>query len=450
MARLTGSFSRLVSVIFRKDSQDITLRPNQGTTYTSSQDIQLPPGNLAHVLTSATSSQTLTNKTISGAANTLSNIALSSLSSLATNRALQSDGSGVISASSVTSTQLGYLSDVTSAIQAQLDGKLSLSGGTMTGAINFGGFTGTNLGAPSSANDAATKTYVDTLVSNQLAGITWKAVVRAATTASITLSGEQTIDGVAVLTGNRVLVKNQSTQSENGVYIVDSGSWSRATDFDAVSPLDEINGAVVPVLSGTVNANTAWQETATVVTVGSSNIVFTNFPLGTVYTGGNGITVTGSSIAVNHDGDGLQFNGVQLSLELDGSTLSKSSSGLKVASGGITNTEINASAGIDASKIGTGSVSNTEFGYLDGVTSAIQTQLNSKVTSAATDWVTGDGTTKAFTHSLGTKDIWVTVRDKSDDQLIFVDTITATSTSVVTLTSSEAPGASGWRVIVHA
>lgn len=91
----------------------------------------------------------------------------------------------------------------------------------------------------------------------------------------------------------------------------------------------------------------------------------------------------------------------------------------------------------------------TELSYVSGVTSAIQTQLNT-ITAAnqAHDWITADGTTKTITHSLGTRDIRVEVYDKTDGQTILPDTVTRTSTSAVELTASEAPGAAGWRVLI--
>lgn len=77
--KIFGSISRLVSILFRKDSQDITLRPNQSTTYTQARDIQLPAGDADHELVGKAASQTLTNKSMSGDDNTFSNIGISSL-----------------------------------------------------------------------------------------------------------------------------------------------------------------------------------------------------------------------------------------------------------------------------------------------------------------------------------------------------------------------------------
>lgn len=82
-----------------------------------------------------------------------------------------------------------------------------------------------------------------------------KRAVRVATTANITLSGTQTIDGIAVVAGDRVLVKNQTTQSQNGIYVVAAGAWSRSTDADAAT---EIAGASVAVDLGTTNGGTTW------------------------------------------------------------------------------------------------------------------------------------------------------------------------------------------------
>lgn len=83
-------------------------------------------------------------------------------------------------------------------------------------------------------------------------GIAVKAPCKAATTANITLSGEQTVDGVSVVEGDRVLVKNQTTGSENGIYGVSTGNWQRTRDFDGA--YDVVEGTRVLVMRGTINA----------------------------------------------------------------------------------------------------------------------------------------------------------------------------------------------------
>lgn len=99
-----------------------------------------------------------------------------------------------------------------------------------------------------------------------------KAPVRVATTAAITLYGEQTIDGVAVVAEDRVLVKDQSDQTTNGIYYCQATAWVRAPDFDG--PRDCLQGTLTFVTSGTVNAGTLWQLTSTSPVITTSNLVF--------------------------------------------------------------------------------------------------------------------------------------------------------------------------------
>ena len=100
-----------------------------------------------------------------------------------------------------------------------------------------------------------------------------KAPCRVATTANITLSGEQTIDGVAVVAGDRVLVKNQTESSQNGIYDCSTTAWTRAADFDG--PRDVLQGTQVPIALGSTLAGSTWRVTsANPVTIGTSNITF--------------------------------------------------------------------------------------------------------------------------------------------------------------------------------
>jgi len=163
---------------------------------------------------------------------------------------------------------------------------------TITGSWTFN--TGVVGATPTAASHLATKQYVD----NAVNGLSWKHSVKVGTTANITLSGTQTIDGVAVVAGNRVLVKDQTTASENGVYVVAAGAWARSTDFDEVSPIDEINSAAVFIEQGATQADTGWTQTATVTTVGSDAISFTQFSASGAYVGGAGLTLSGNTFNV--------------------------------------------------------------------------------------------------------------------------------------------------------
>jgi hypothetical protein len=117
----------------------------------------------------------------------------------------------------------------------------------------------------------ATKEYVD----NVAAGIYVHASVKAATTANISLTGIQTIDGVSLVAGDRVLVKNQTTGSQNGVYVVAAGAWSRAPDFDG-SPSNEVSaGDFLFVEGGTSNGSTGWVLTTSgTINVGTTALTF--------------------------------------------------------------------------------------------------------------------------------------------------------------------------------
>lgn len=154
----------------------------------------------------------------------------------------------------------------------------------------------TNLAAPTDDNDAATKAYVDAA----RAGLDVKQSVRAATTANIDLSSAlengDAIDGVTLATGDRVLVKNQDTASQNGIYVVQaSGAAVRATDFDADAEVTP--GAFTFVEEGTTNADTGWVLTTNgTITVGSTSLAFAQFSGAGNITAGDGLTKDGNTI----------------------------------------------------------------------------------------------------------------------------------------------------------
>jgi phage-related tail fiber protein len=159
---------------------------------------------------------------------------------------------------------------------------------TPTSAVGFNNQLITGLADPVSAQDAATKSYVDAVAQ----GIDAKASVRAATTANITISGTQTVDGVALVAGDRVLVKNQTTESQNGIYVVASGAWSRSTDADTYN---ELISAFTFVEEGATNADTGWVSTVNAGgTLGVTSVTFVQFSAAGAYVAGDGLTLSGN------------------------------------------------------------------------------------------------------------------------------------------------------------
>lgn len=172
---------------------------------------------------------------------------------------------------------------------------LALSGGTMTGAITL-------AADPTQAMHAATKQYVDATAQ----GLDVKQSVKAATTANITLSGAQTIDAVSVVAGDRVLVKDQTAASGNGIYIVAAGAWTRATDMDAWT---EVPGAFTFVEQGAVNADSGWVCTADQGgTLGSTAITFAQFSGAGQITAGAGLTKTGNTLDIGGTANRITVN----------------------------------------------------------------------------------------------------------------------------------------------
>jgi phage-related tail fiber protein len=157
-----------------------------------------------------------------------------------------------------------------------------------TADFSMAGFKLTNLGTPTADNDAATKGYVDNLAM----GIDAKQSVRAASTGNLTLSGTQSVDGIALIAGDRVLVKNQSTASQNGIYIVAAGAWTRSLDMDAWS---EVPGAFTFVEQGTANADTSWLATSDQGgTLNTTAINWVQFGAAASFSAGDGLSLSGN------------------------------------------------------------------------------------------------------------------------------------------------------------
>ena len=265
---------------------------------------------------SVNSSKIVDDSIVNADINSSAAINFSKMENLTTARALVSDGNGDVSVSAVTSTEVGYLDGVSSSIQTQLDAKgasnanlvaigdlaktdgnlivgngstwvaengatarASLGLGTIAtqaaNSVSISGGSITGLGTPSSSSDAATKVYVDNLVT----GLKTRIICRVATTANITtatdLQAGDTLDGVTLVEGDRILVKNQSTDTQNGVYLTAASGQNAARDpeFDTVA---ELAGQMVIIQEGSAGADKFFLcTTNNSGSIGSVSITFT-------------------------------------------------------------------------------------------------------------------------------------------------------------------------------
>ena|SRR6056300_779265 len=197
----------------------------------------------------------------------------------------------------------------------------NLSINSATGCVDFNGLQVANIATPVLDTDAANKAYVDSARS----GLDVKQSVKVATTGNIALSGTQTVDGVALSVGDRILVKDQTTASENGIYVVASSFWTRATDADADAEVT--SGMFTFVEQGSVNSDTGFVLTTDgTITVGTTGLNFTLFSASGTLIAGNGLSKNGDTLEVNV-ANGLQIasDNVELASSVAGQGLTFSS-----------------------------------------------------------------------------------------------------------------------------
>ena len=189
-----------------------------------------------------------------------------------------------------------------------------------TGTVDVSSARITSVATPTATTDAANKGYVDA----QLQGLDVKQSVRVATTANGTLASAfangQTVDGVTLATDDRILLKNQSTGSENGIYTVNaSGAPTRAADFDSNSEVT--GGAFFFVEEGTVNADNGFALTNDgAITVGTTALTFTQFSGAGQLIAGDALTKSGNTLAVAVDDSSIEINSDALRVKASGIT----------------------------------------------------------------------------------------------------------------------------------
>jgi len=260
---------------------------------------------------------------------------------------------------------------------------VDVSGDAMTGNLAMGTNKITGLGAPTADGDATNKAYVDAMQ----AGLSWKNAVRAATTTNGVLATDfaagQTIDGVTLVAGDRILLKNQTAPAENGIYVVQaSGAPVRATDMDAAV---EFDGAAMFVQEGSVNADSGWTQQATVTTVGTSAVTFSQFSGSATYTWGDGLTLTGNTVNVNLGAGIAQLPTDEVGIDLRDTV----NGALILTTDGSTRTTVTGAA-LHLLLDGTGGLAQTASGLKINAGSVTNAMLTNSVISFNTDAGTPD------------------------------------------------------------
>jgi len=237
------------------------------------------------------------------------------------NKVLAGPGSGsdaapafrVLVAADIPSLNSSKVSNFNAAVQSNKLNELTAP----DGAVSANSQKITNLADPTSDNDAANKGYVDSVAQ----GLDVKDSVKVATTANITLSGTQTIDGVAVSADERVLVKNQNTASENGLYLCKASTWTRTDDLAAGA---DAAGAFAFVEQGTVNGDNAFvcsSDKGSAVT-GTNNLTFVQFSGAGQVIAGDGLDKSGNTLSVDlKSNGGLVIESTEIAIDLAASSI---------------------------------------------------------------------------------------------------------------------------------
>ena len=259
-----------------------------------------------------------------------------------------------------------------------------------TANIPMGGYTLTGLATPTAAGQAAEYAWVMSQVQNAAAGISSKDPVNALSVGNIaSLSGTATVDGVALAVGQRVLLTGQTTGSQNGVWVVQTGTWTRPATEGGTGELDP--GAQWLVLSGTVYAGTQWRmQTTGTITPGTTAVAIVQSQAAALYTAGAGLAMSGSAFVVN-----------------------------PVASGGI----LASSSGV---------------------------QVDTTVVTRKYAVTIGDGSSTSYTvtHNLNTLDVQARVYQTASPYGDVEVDINHTSTTTVTVVFATAPASGAYRVVV--
>jgi hypothetical protein len=301
------------------------------------------------------------------------------------------------------------------------------TGNSLSADLNANSNKITNLAAPTNSGDAANKAYVDAVSE----GLHIHAAAVAATTGNIDLSTDlengDVVDGVTLVTGDRVLVKSQTNAAQNGIYIVQaSGAAVRATDFDAPSEVD--GGDFIFVTGGTLYDNTGWVQTSTgVATIGTDPINFTQFSGAGTYLAGDGLTLTGNTFSVD------------VTPTAGNASLTNT--------GGAVEVKVNTNDGLEVTGSGLGINNGTGLTFSGG---ALVFDTANGYGTRKLAFNLGDGSATSYTvnHALATRDVTVHVYENGSPYAQVEADVEHTDSNNLTIKFASAPTSNQYRVVV--
>ena len=307
-----------------------------------------------------------------------------------------------------------------------LTNKTLSTGTTLSADLNANNQKITNLATPTSSGDAANKAYVDAVSEGLHVHAAARVYVGTNIDLSTALEAGDVIDNITLVAGDRVLVNGQSTQSQNGIYVVQaSGAAVRATDFD--TPTEVKSGDFIFVSAGTNYANTGWVQTLSPATIGSDPISFTQFSGAGTYLAGDGLSLNGSTFSVD--------------------VTPTSGNASLTNTGGAVEVKVNTNDGLEVTASGLGINNGTGLTFSGG---ALVFDTANGYGTRKLAFGVGDGTATSYTvnHAMATRDVTVHVYENASPYAQVEADVEHTDSNNLTIKFATAPTSNQYRVVV--